>query len=105
MKKRFLLLIGFFTITVLNLPAANRYWIGGTGNWTDLSHWTSTSGGIGGSSVPTSNDDVFFDQHSFSANQQSVTVASDVFCRSMDWSAINQEVAFSSTNSTKSDHK
>ena len=99
MKKRFLLLIGFFTITVLNLPAANRYWIGGTGNWTDLSHWTSTSGGIGGSSVPTSNDDVFFDQHSFSANQQSVTVASDVFCRSMDWSAINQEVAFSSTNS------
>lgn len=98
MKKRFLLLIGFFTITVLNLSAANRYWIGGTGNWTDLSHWTSTSGGIGGSSVPTSNDDVFFDQHSFSADQQTVTVASDVFCHSMDWSAINQEVAFSSTN-------
>lgn len=28
---------------------ANRYWIGGTGNWSDYTHWSYTSGGSGGS--------------------------------------------------------
>ena len=42
---------------------ANRYWIGGTGNWdaTNTTNWDSISGGSGGQSVPTSADDVFFD--------------------------------------------
>lgn len=26
---------------------ANRYWIGGTGTWTDAAKWSATSGGIG----------------------------------------------------------
>ena len=26
---------------------AARYWIGGTGNWSDPLHWSSTSGGSG----------------------------------------------------------
>jgi len=25
-----------------------RYWIGGTGNWNDLTHWSATSGGLSG---------------------------------------------------------
>jgi hypothetical protein len=40
---------------------ANRYWVGGAGNWGDTAHWSGTSGGSGGSSVPSSSDDVFFD--------------------------------------------
>ena len=45
---------------------ANRYWIGGTGNWssTNTSNWSATSGGAGGASVPTAIDDVFFDANS-----------------------------------------
>lgn len=43
---------------------AARYWIGGTGNWNDPLHWSATSGGIGGASVPTMNDDVYFDSNS-----------------------------------------
>ena len=39
----------------------NRYWVGGTGNCNDTSHWSASSGGSGGASVPTSNDDVFID--------------------------------------------
>ncbi len=100
MKKIFLLLIGFFTLTVLNLPAANRYWVAGTGNWTDLSHWASISGGVGGASIPTSNDDVFFDQHSFSADMQAVIINSPVFCHNLNWSAIDRQVAFSSLPSS-----
>ena len=41
---------------------ATRYWVGGTGNWdTTTTHWSTTSGGSSGASVPTSADDVVFD--------------------------------------------
>lgn len=45
---------------------ANRYWVGGTDNWnaTAGTKWATTSGGAGGSAVPTSSDDVFFDASS-----------------------------------------
>lgn len=43
---------------------ANRYWIGGTGNWENTAKWSTTSGGSGGASVPTSSDDVFIDANS-----------------------------------------
>lgn len=41
---------------------ADRYWVGGTANWdgTAGTKWATTSGGVGGASVPTSADDVFF---------------------------------------------
>jgi hypothetical protein len=50
---------------------ANRYWVGGTADWdaTAGTKWSTTSGGAGGSAVPTSSDDVFFD-----ANSGAVTV-------------------------------
>lgn len=35
---------------------ANRYWVNGSGNWNDTSHWSTTSGGSGGASVPGSSD-------------------------------------------------
>lgn len=43
---------------------ANRYWVGGSGTWnsTNTTNWSTTSGGAGGASVPTSADSVFFDQ-------------------------------------------
>lgn len=42
---------------------ADRYWVGGTASWdgTAGTKWSATSGGLGGASVPTSADDVFFD--------------------------------------------
>jgi len=43
---------------------ANRYWVGGSGNWSDTAHWSTTSGGAGGASLPTSVDDVIFDANS-----------------------------------------
>ena len=43
-----------------------RYWIGGTGTWnaTDTTHWSASSGGAPGASVPTSLDNVFVDTNS-----------------------------------------
>lgn len=58
---------------------ANRYWVGGSGNWDNTTtHWSATSGGAGGASVPTFSDDVFFDQ----AGTYTVTFGSGtVSCR------------------------
>jgi hypothetical protein len=44
----------------------DRYWVGGTDSWdgTAGSKWAATSGGAGGESVPTTDDDVFFDANS-----------------------------------------
>jgi trimeric autotransporter adhesin len=41
-----------------------RYWVGGTGNWSDTSRWSTSSGGAGGASLPRSHDDVVFDANS-----------------------------------------
>ena len=45
---------------------ANRYWVGGTGSWdgTAGSKWANSPGAVGGQSVPTSADSVFFDSNS-----------------------------------------
>lgn len=45
---------------------ADRYWVGGTGTWSDTSttNWSATSGGASGASAPTSADNVFFDANS-----------------------------------------
>lgn len=43
---------------------ATYYWVGGTGSWSDATHWATSSGGAGNKGVPTSADDVIFDQNS-----------------------------------------
>jgi hypothetical protein len=60
---------------------ANRYWVGGTGNWdaADTTHWSATSGGAGGASVPTSSDTVTFDTAS-NATAYTVTITAAANC-------------------------
>jgi len=43
---------------------STRYWVGGTGNWSDTNRWSTGSGGSAGASVPRSHDDVVFDSSS-----------------------------------------
>ena len=43
---------------------STRYWVGGTGNWSDTARWSTSSGGGSGASVPRSHDDVVFDSAS-----------------------------------------
>ena len=47
-----------------------RYWVGGSGNWTETNtaNWSATSGGAGGASVPTKTNSVFWDNNSSSGN-------------------------------------
>lgn len=62
---------------------ATRYWVGGSGTWSTSStaNWSTSSGGTGGASVPTINDDVVIDEGSGSPGSTfSITVSSDVYC-------------------------
>lgn len=79
---------------------ANRYWVGGSGTWdtSTTTHWSDTSGGSGGFSVPTSADDVFFDSNS-NATAYSLTTATGILCNDLNISGpAAGNVTFSNTN-------
>ena len=62
---------------------ANRYWVGGTGSWdATTTHWSASSGGASGASVPTSADDVVFDTLS-NATLYTVTLTTAPVCQSV----------------------
>lgn len=62
---------------------ADRYWVGGTGNWdATTTNWSATNGGAGGASVPTLNDDVFFTSLS-NATAYVCTLTTAPVCRSV----------------------
>lgn len=48
------------------------YWVGGSGNWTDPSHWAYTSGGTGGTVIPSSSASAVFDENSFPTDPMEV---------------------------------
>ena len=67
-----------------------KYWVGGTGNWSDTAHWSTSSGGAGGASVPTSDDDVFFDANSGSGT---VTVDSTAYAYNLNFTGFTGTLA------------
>ena len=64
---------------------ADRYWVGGAGTWdtTTTTHWSATSGGTAGASVPTAADNVIFNQ----AATYNVTMTGALACLSITVSA------------------
>ena len=54
---------------------ANRFWVLGTGNTSDTAHWSATTGGAGGETVPVAGDSVTFDSNSGTAATVTVDVA------------------------------
>jgi len=55
----------FLALSLMLAPAAaeaaTRYCVAGTGNWTDTARWSTTSGGAGGASAPTTTDVALLD--------------------------------------------
>jgi gliding motility-associated-like protein len=87
-------LLLFLSILSFSSFSADRFWVGGTGNWNDVSHWSSESGGIGGVTIPSSTDNVFIDSKSFSAIGQSIIVSGSASCNNLTWTAtsVNPEL-------------
>lgn len=71
------------------------YWVGGTGDWNDVNHWSISSGGSGGACLPNRYDDVFFDANSFlSANDSVKGIHENISLHTMDWSGITDTSIF-----------
>ena len=72
------------------IAPTNLYWIGGSGNWSDPQHWsTSSSGGIAypnmGGCVPSPADNVFFNSFSSSTNFTVTLLDGNSYCHDMTW--------------------
>jgi hypothetical protein len=97
----FLAILPFFTI-----QAADYFWVGDSGDWSDAAnHWATSSGGaIFHASPPGPDDDVFFDANSFSSGGQTVNVdLSTATCLSMDWTGATDNPELLITTNAKLD--
>jgi gliding motility-associated-like protein len=67
--------------------AVDLYWVGGSGQWTDINHWSLTSGNSGGHlspSIPQSGDNVIFDANSgFTSNERTVSINQECQCNNL----------------------
>jgi hypothetical protein len=77
MKKLFFTLV--MAISMVNLFGTTYYWIGGaTGNWSDVSKWSLSSGGAAASAVPGTADDAIFDTSSGASPTVTLSAATAV---------------------------
>ncbi len=79
----------------ISLTAEQYYWIGGTGNWSDPTHWSLSNDGTGGSAgmLPTSIDNVYFNEYSFSGGTDTIYINDqNIFCKEMDWAELSTRV-------------
>lgn len=68
---------------------ATRYWVGGSGTWDgdSTTNWSTSSGGAGGASNPSSTDDVVFDGNSGSSPTISLRIGAE--CQNINTSSFN----------------
>ncbi|NJN77008.1 MAG: hypothetical protein HC803_00660 [Saprospiraceae bacterium] len=105
MKYNFTLLLCLCLLSFTKLSAANYYWVGGSGNWSDLSHWALTSGGsVHPVIVPSPFDDLYFDANSgFTPSSKTVTInVPNIFCKSMNWTGALNSPSFITTQGANS---
>lgn len=71
----------------LSTKAATYYWVGGSGDWSELSHWAAVSNGTGNAfnRPPAVGDIVVFNRYSFNNSGQKVTVSSSSSCGTIDF--------------------
>ncbi len=68
------------------ITSQDYYWVGNGGNWNDVAHWATSSGGSTTyGSYPGQLDNVFFDNNSFNVNNQEVIINTPAQCNNMDW--------------------
>lgn len=83
-KQDFSLILSY---TSLIDPRVTYYWIGNSGQWDNGSNWSLASGGTPANMVPGQEDNVVFDENSFSSSNQTVGLSQDQACYSLRWFA------------------
>lgn len=79
-------LLLFFLVNIHStFGTYSRYWVNVNGSWNDPKNWSPVSGGTGGASVPTSNENVFFDENSFKYDGEIITISGIAECKNLHW--------------------
>ena len=89
MKQRLFVLF-VYSLLAFQSYATDLYWVNGSGNWSDtLSHWSTTSGGPAGATLPQAGDNVIFDANSgLISLATSVTVDTIILADTVDFSGL-----------------
>ncbi|MEL6560847.1 MAG: MBG domain-containing protein [Bacteroidota bacterium] len=86
------------------IAQTDYYWVGDGGTWDDLNHWATNSGGtVLHTELPNENDNVIFDENSFTQESQTVSLSSNAVCNNIDWSMASFRPRFSSSSSYELD--
>jgi len=95
--KRFTLIIGM-SLFIFSSSAADFFWVGGTGNWSDLNSWSATSGGVlPTGTLPTATDNVIFDVASgLTGIGDAVTMDIAVVVNDFDFSSVGNSFTLAS---------
>ncbi|NCA86880.1 MAG: hypothetical protein EOM83_15155, partial [Clostridia bacterium] len=99
--KKLIFTLAMALLSGAGIMAADYYWVGGSGNWSDYAnHWATSSGGTGfHTQEPTQTDNVFFDANSFTGTGQIVTVSATAFCADMNWTGVSNNPTFQGSGS------
>ncbi|QSE98885.1 T9SS type A sorting domain-containing protein [Fulvivirga lutea] len=79
---------------IFNEPTVNNlFWVGNSGNWSEVANWATTSGGTTSpNEIPGKFDNVFFDENSFDNDGQTVVLDLPYnYCNSMNWSDVTHQ--------------
>ncbi|MFA7253862.1 MAG: fibronectin type III domain-containing protein [Patescibacteria group bacterium] len=70
--------------------AATKYWVGGTGSWSETAtHWALSSGGApGAGNIPLPQDNVRFDGNSLTSGSKTVTNDMPRLGKDIDWTGV-----------------
>ncbi len=85
---------------IIPYPPRNLYWVGDSGNWGDISHWSLTSGGANGECPPTAYDNVFFDANSFTLPNQTVSFDLNPDCHDFNALGVTFNPTFKGANNS-----
>lgn len=98
-------ILGLFLILLSNqVFGLNYYWVGGSGNWSDINHWSAVSGNNPmqlHTITPTSSDNVILDSLSFPSTGGTININLNiVFCKNLIIQNIpsNVTIQFSGSN-------
>ncbi|MBC7696535.1 MAG: gliding motility-associated C-terminal domain-containing protein [Burkholderiales bacterium] len=95
MVKKLLLFIVLLTAGYVN--AQTLYWVGGSGHWNDIHHWSYSSGGAAVNRAPDLNTDVIFDNNS-SSNTFLVAFTGLSYVKSINILNQNNDLHFTGSN-------
>ena len=96
----FILLLFFFIGN--SAKAADYFWVGGAGSWSDINHWATSSGSnTKHSIVPSQFDDVYFDANSGLLNNSIVELPTGghAYCKNISWTGVSTTAQFRNNGS------